>query len=74
MEFANCKFDGRLGYYIPDSNLDIKDYKTFISKKEAAVFARSAGIPLTNLAQLGTRFCRVWGFRRDFQTNLFLTN
>ena len=74
MKFANCKFDGRLGYYVPDSNLGIKDYKTFISKKDASQYARSNSIPLTNIAHLGTRFCRVWGFRRDFQTGLFLIN
>lgn len=71
-KFARTKYDGRLGCFTPDSVVNIKNYTTFFNKKEAQIYAKHNGFPLSHIARFGNRFGKLWGIRYDFRDEYFL--
>lgn len=73
LRFGRMKYDGKLGYYVPDCAFYLSDFYTRPTKSQAKKAAKYFGFPQNNVEKIGSRFWSCWGIRYDFIDRYFLT-
>jgi hypothetical protein len=72
LRFGRMKYDGKLRLFRSDCVLNLSDFATWTTKKEAVSAAKSLGFRAAYVDRIGSRFCHVWGIRHDHRDHYFL--
>lgn len=70
--FGRMKYDGKLKLFRSDCVLNLDDFATWPTKKEAVAAAKRLRIPAANVDRIGSRFWSAWGIRHDYRDSYFL--
>ena len=74
LRFGRMKFNGKLGYFVPDCVLSLEDFVTYLTKAEAKKAAKRLGFTQDKVQKIGSRFWSCWGIRHDFRDKYFLAS
>ena len=72
LQFGRMKYDGKLKAYRSDCVLNLADFQTWRTKREAVCAAKAIGFPASHVERIGSRFCLAWGIRHDHRDGYFL--
>lgn len=74
LRFGRMKYDGKRRLFVSDSCLNLEDFFSFYTKKEAVKVAQNLGFTANHVERIGSRFWSGWGIRYDHRNNYFLAN